>query len=364
MAEDSGSFFDRRATELRDREQSVPSSFEDLKQAAREELSTRAFDHLFATPGAGSTSRANRRFDRWEIVPRVFRDVTECSLETHLFGSTVSAPVAMAPIGRQAIYHPEAERASAAAGADLGIPFALSTVASTSIETVAETMGDAPRVFQLYWAEDADLTTQLVERAERAGYDAILLTVDFQARRWIPEDLADPDAPRFGTENANFADEPIAEPRWDKTVNWDVLPLLNDCTELPVYIKGIVHPDDAALAIEHGADGIVVSNHGARQTDGSIGTIRALPEVVEAVDGTFPVLFDGGIRYGADIFKALALGADGVFVGRPYVLGLATAGYRGVYESMLNLLAEFESIVGLAGCTSIPEIDQGTIWRR
>ena len=363
MSKDGPSFFDRRVEELEEHGASVPYAYDDLEEAARDQVPSRAFRHLLATPGAGETSRANRRFNRWEIVPRVFRDVTDCTLETSMFGRDVPAPVALAPIGRQQLYHPEGERASAAAAAELSLPYSLSTVSTTSIETVAETMGASPHVFQLYWAEDWDLTKRLVERAERAGYAAILLTVDFQARRWIPEDLADSDAPRFGTTNANFVDEPLPEPVYDNTVTWEDLSTLKAWTDLPIYLKGIVHPDDAALATEYGADGIVVSNHGARQTDGSIGSIGALPDVVDRVDGDIPVLFDGGIRYGADIFKTLALGADGVFIGRPFLLGLAIAGQQGVYETVGNLLAEFESIVGLAGYTNVTDIDRATIRR-
>lgn len=363
MPEDGDSFLARRSAELRENGWTVPFGYEDLEREASESLPRRALENIHATPGLGATARANRQFDRWEIVPRVFRDVTECSLETELFGQQVPAPIALAPIGRQAIYHPDGERASARAAASLSVPFALSTVSSVSIETVAEEIGDAPRIFQLYWTEDWDLTAELLERAERAGYAAILVTVDFQARRWIPENIADSEAPEFGTANANFAGNPEEDPAWDKTVTWADLSFLREHTDLPIYLKGIVHPEDARLAVEHGADGIVVSNHGARQTDGSIGTIGALPDVVDAVDGRLPVLFDSGIRCGADVFKALALGADGVFLGRPYLLGLALAGERGVYETVHNYLAELESIVGLAGYTSVDAIDRDVLRR-
>ncbi len=361
------SFLDDRAAEIAEGDPAVPFGYAELERAAREELPDRVVEHIFASPGSGATRQANRRFDDWKLVPRVFRDVSDCSLETELFGERVPAPVMLSPIGGQETYHEEAELASARAAADLSVPFALSTAASRSIETVADAMGEAPRLFQLYWTEDWDVTASLLERAEANGYRGILVTVDFQTRRWIPEDIADPITIPDGPP-VNLATDPVYEPGaadapWDLTTTWEDLAFLREQTNLPIYLKGIVDPDDAGLAVEHGADGIVVSNHGARQTDGTIGTIEALPGIVEAVDGELPILLDSGVRWGADAFKALALGADGVFVGRRYLLGLALAGERGVYETVHNLLAELESLVGLAGYTSVDELDRSVLHR-
>lgn len=361
------SFLDDRAVEIADGDTAVPFGYDELERVAREELPERVIEHIFASPGGGATRRANRRFDGWEIVPRVFRDVSDCSLETELFGEPAPAPVMLSPIGGQEIYHEEAELASARAAAALSVPFALSTAASRSIETVADTMGEAPRLFQLYWTEDWDVTASLVERAETNGYRGILVTVDFQTRRWIPEDIADPITIPDGPP-VNLATDPVYAPGdgdspWDLTTTWEDLAFLREQTDLPIYLKGIVHPADARLAVAHGVDGIVVSNHGARQTDGTIGTIEALPGIVEAVDGDLPVLLDSGVRWGADAFKALALGAEGVFVGRRYLLGLALSGERGVYETVHNLLAELESLVGLAGYRGVDELDRDVLRR-
>ncbi len=361
-----------RVEEIRSGGATVPFGFEALRAAAREALPDRLFRHVRATPGSGSTAAANRGFDAWAIVPRTFRDVSDCTLGTELFGEQLPSPVMLAPIGRQAVYHPAGETATARAAGRLSVPFALSTVAARSIESVADTMGASPRVFQLYWPQDWEVAASLLERAEEAGYRGILLTVDFQGRRWVPEDVIDEAAPEFGAPLANFRSDPVADyppdgtgdPPWDRTASWEDLSALQDRTDLPIYLKGIVHPDDAARAVDHGADGIVVSNHGARQADGAIGAIRALPAVVEAVDGRCPVLFDSGIRHAADAFKALALGADGVFLGRPYLYGLIVNGETGVYETVHNFLAALESLVGMAGCRGLDEVDRGMLRKR
>lgn len=362
-------FFERRVHELETGEPVVPFQYADLEREALEQLPNRLANHVLATPGRGTTYDANRSFDRWQIVPRVFRDVTACTLETELFGQTLPSPMMLAPIGRQCAYHPMGEVASARAAEQLSVPFSVSSVASTPIETVANEMPTTPRLFQLYWPADWDVAGSLLERAEEAGYAGILLTVDFQAGRWVPEDICDPTSPNFGTTNANFATDPVSDytpeqpgdPTWEKQADWEELAFLQGHTDLPIYLKGIVHPADAERAVASGADGIVVSNHGARQIDGAIGSIEALPRVIETIDGRIPVLFDSGIRSGADIFKALALGADGVMVGRPYLFGLTLAGEQGVYETAHNLLAELESIAGLAGCTAIDEIDRSIL---
>ncbi len=362
-----GSFLDERTREIREEDSIVPFEYDELEQLAREELPDRVIDHVFASPGSGATRDANRRFDDWSIVPRVFRDVSGCSLETELFGMDVAAPVLCSPIGGQATYHEDGELASARAAAELSIPFSLSTAASHSIEPIAETMGDRPRLFQLYWTADWEVTASLLERAASHGYGGIMVTVDFQARRWIPADIVDPITLTDGPP-VNLATDPVYEHEerdglFDLSVSWEDLSFLREHTDLPIYLKGIVHPADARLAVEHGADGIVVSNHGGRQTDGTIGAIEALPDVIEAVDGEVPILLDSGVRWAADTFKALALGAEGVFVGRRYLLGLALAGERGAYETMHNLLAELESLVALSGCTSVDEIDRSLLRR-
>jgi len=360
------SVFERRKREIRAEGTAVPFDFDALERGAADALPDGSYAFAASAAGRGATRRANASdFERWRIVPRVLRDVADRDLSVDLFGRTLDAPVTLAPIGMQTAYDEAGELASARAAAALNVPFALSTPAGYSIEDVAEAVGDAPRYFQLYWTADRDVAASLVSRAEDAGYDAIHLTVDFQTDRWTPETLADTDTGLSTGRLANLETDPVAVRTGEETegvgrdesLTWDDLGFIRERTDLPLVVKGIVHPTDARLAVEHGADGIVVSNHGGRQIDGSISTIRALPPIVEAVGDDATILLDGGVRGGADAFKALALGADAVSIGRPYIYGLALAGERGVYEVTHNLLAELDTILGLAGYTDVTEVD-------
>jgi len=369
---DADGFFSRRRRELSASEPTVPLAFEELERAAREALPPHTWQYTASGAGTGDAMRNNERgFDRWQIVPRVFRGTVERSLEASAFGRTLPAPLALAPIGQLSAYHDAGEVGTARAAADLGVPFTESTVASQSLEDVAEAVPDAPRFFQLYWTDDWAVTRSLVERAERAGYDAVVLTVDYGGPRWIPAHLTTADS-RPERTVPNVESDPVARANgvdpaggdlWDPAVEWEDLAFLREATDLPIVIKGVLHPEDARLAVDHGADGVIVSNHGGRQVDGSVGAITALPRVADAVDGRLPVGFDSGIRSGADAFKALALGADLVFVGRPYLYGLALAGERGVREVLLNLLAELESILGLTGHDDVRDVDRTALLR-
>lgn len=369
------SFFPRRRTEIVEEETAVPPSFEALERTVRDHLAPEVYDHVAGGAGSEDTKLANREaFRRWQIVPRVLRDVSDRDLSVRLFGREIPAPLLLAPIGTQALYHEEGELASATAAAGVGVPFTLSTAASRSIEAVAERVGDAPRLFQLYWPSDWDVTVSLVERAEAAGYDAIVLTVDSPLPKWRVRNLANRYSGWKEIPKANFESDPVVEARTapprdrsaeslskDASLTWEDLAFLREHTSLPVVLKGILHPDDARNAVDHDVDGIVVSTHGGRQIDGSIASLEALPGVVDAVDGEIPVLFDSGVRSGADAFKAIALGATAVFVGRPYIYGLAIAGERGVSEVVQNIAAELESIVALSGHSSIEEIDRSLL---
>jgi lactate 2-monooxygenase len=357
----------------------APIAIEDVERRAKEKMTPQAYDYVAGGAGAESTMRANRQaFERWRIVPKMFRNVAERDLSVELLGQRLAAPVLLGPVGVQSIIHPEAELASARAAAAIGIPFVLSTAASRSIEQVAEAMGAAPRWYQLYWGTDNEMAASMVARAERAGYSAIVLTLDTPALGWRERDLAHPYMPFFEGEGlANYFSDPVfrsrlAEPPeknpraaieyWatvfsNLALTWSDLAFLRKHTRLPILLKGIVDTDDAREAVKAGADGIIVSNHGGRQIDGAQAALDSLPTVVAAVKGRMPVLFDSGVRRGADALKALALGARAVLLGRTYVWGLGAAGEAGVSEVVRNFLADFDLTMALSGFASVSEVD-------
>jgi isopentenyl diphosphate isomerase/L-lactate dehydrogenase-like FMN-dependent dehydrogenase len=330
--------------------------------------------------GAGllETMRANREaFDRWRIVPRMLRDVSERTLERMVLGTKLPAPVLLAPIGVQTVAHKDGELASARAAAHVGLPLIASTAASHTIERIAQAGGDQDFWFQLYWPRDRELARSFIDRAEKAGYKAIVVTLDTWLLGWRPADLSDGFLPFLrGEGNCNYLEDPVfcaALPKppdedmatavaywaWqfsNPSVTWRDLAFLRECTDLPIVLKGIQSSGDALLAVEHGVEGIVVSNHGGRQVDGAIGSLQALPGVVAAVEGRCEVLFDSGIRSGADTLKALALGASAVCLGRPYVWGLALGGYDGVVEVLRAFLADLDLTMALSGHASIDEV--------
>lgn len=367
---------------------SLPVSVELREEKARAILSPRAYDFVRGGVGSEDTCRANlEAFRRWRIVPRMFRDVSRRDLSVELLGLRLPAPVLLGPIGVQSIVHPEAEIGAARAAAGLGIPFVLSTAASRPLEAVAEARGDAPFWYQLYWSRDSELTASIVGRAERAGYTAIVVTLDANLLGWRERDLSHAYLPFLDAEGlANYFSDPVfrghlARPPeedpaaavryWSSVyshtaLTWDDLRFLRRHTRLPILLKGILHPEDAALAVRHGADGIIVSNHGGRQVDGSIAALDALPGVVEAVKAAraeIPVLFDSGIRRGADAVKALALGARAILLGRLYMWGLAIAGEPGVREVLLNFLADFDLTLALSGYRSPSELSPSALAR-
>ncbi len=356
----------------------VPVSLARLEQKAKELLTPEAYDYVAGAAGGEATARANlEAFYRWRILPRMLRNVSERDLSVDLLDLKLPAPVLLAPVGVQGIIHPEAEPASARAAASLGIPFVLSTVSSRSIEEVAQAMGSATRWFQVYWGKDMELTASMLRRAEKAGYGAVVVTLDTSMLAWRERDLSYPHLPFLhGQGLANYFSDPVFRSRLPKppeedqaaaiglwgalfsnpSLTWQHLRQLREHTKLPILLKGVLHPDDARQALEYGADGIIVSNHGGRQVDGAVAALDALPAVIQAVGGRVPVLFDSGIRRGADVLKALALGARAVLLGRIYVWGLAVAGEQGVREVLLNLLADTELTLALSGYRSIVEL--------
>jgi isopentenyl diphosphate isomerase/L-lactate dehydrogenase-like FMN-dependent dehydrogenase len=357
----------------------VPVSVAELQERAREVLSVEAFGYVAGGAGAERTMRANLdAFERRRILPRMLRDVSVRDPSTSVLGTSMAAPVLLAPIGVQAIIHPEAELAAGRAAASLGIPFILSTAASHCIEEVAEAMGEASRWYQLYWPRDRELATSFLNRAEQAGYGAIVLTLDTWLLGWRPRDLQRGYLPFLKGEGvANYFSDPVFRAALEKTpeqdpgpaiglwayqfanpsVTWADLAWLREQTKLPVLLKGIVHREDARRAVDAGVDGLIVSNHGGRQVDGALGALDALPLIREVVGKDLPVLFDSGIRTGADVFKALALGADAVCLGRPFAWGLALDGQAGVEAVLRCLLAELDLTLALSGYTNIGELD-------
>jgi lactate 2-monooxygenase len=361
----------------------IPAAISLLEQKAKETLAPEAFDYLAGGAGGEDTMRANREaFYRWRIVPRMLRDVSRRDLSLELLGARLPAPVILGPVGVQGIIHSEAEVASALAAASLGVPFTLSTVSSCSMEEVAQAAGNALRWFQLYWGKNPELTASMLQRAERAGYKALVVTLDTCMLAWRERDLQHAYLPfLLGQGLANYFSDPVfrgllpqppeqnpatAIQLWgslfsNTALTWSDIPFLRKHTRLPIILKGILHEEDAARAMDAGVDGIIVSNHGGRQVDGAIAALDALPSVVREVNGRIPVLFDSGIRRGADVFKALALGAKAVLLGRLYMYGLAVAGEPGVREVLLNLVADLDLTLALSGYASCAELDRSAL---
>lgn len=363
-----------------------PISLTELEAQAREVLSPEAYGYVVGGAGTEDTVRENlAAFRRWRLVPRLLRDVESRDLSVEILGTKMPAPVMLAPIGIQELMHPDKELATARAAASLGIPIVLSTAGSTPMEDVAEAMGDVPRWYQLYWPRDPDLAVSFMKRAESAGYSAIVVTIDTVTLAWRPRDLSHGFLPFLsGKGVAQYTSDPVFKAGLEKSPDedplaaslhwvqnfsnpaytWDDLAHLRANTSLPILLKGILHPGDARLAIEHGISGLIVSNHGGRQLDGEIATLDALPSIRDAVGPDVPVLLDSGIRSGSDAIKALALGANAVLLGRPYAWGLAVGGEAGVRQVIKSFLADLDLSMALTGLTSVAQIDRGCLARK
>jgi isopentenyl diphosphate isomerase/L-lactate dehydrogenase-like FMN-dependent dehydrogenase len=353
-------------------------SMPELEKAAYEAMTPEARGYVEGGAGSGYTMRANRRaFERLRLVPRMLAGVAERDLSVEIFGKTYPAPVLLAPIGVQSIVHPEGELAPARAASSIGVPIVLSTASSHSIEEVAEASGDNPRWFQLYWPNDEELTKSFLRRAEAAGYEAIVVTLDVPMLAWRPRDLQAAYLPFLrGQGIANYVTDPTfraslgtmpeedisdAVMRWvqvfaNPAYTWDDLKMIRDNTTLPLLVKGVLAPDDARRAVDSGVDGVIVSNHGGRQVDGSVASLDALPGIVSALPDGFPVLLDSGVRTASDAVKAIALGAHAVLLGRPYIWGLALGGEAGVRQVLRSFLAELDLTLALCGHRSFESL--------
>jgi len=397
------------AAGVRGRKPRVPQNAAALERAARHAMSTEGFAYIAGGAGLETTMSANRAaFERIRIVPRTLRGPAMRKLEVQLFGRTLSAPLLLAPIGVLEMAHRDGDVAVARAAGVEGVPMIFSSQASRPMEECASAMGDAPRWFQLYMSTSNGLVKSFVSRAERCGCEAIVVTLDTTMLGWRLRDLDLGYLPFLaGKGIAQYVSDPVFQQLVDSapppeggrltpagaralwrlsraypgstwanlrsprprqavrtfldvfarpSLKWEDLALVREVTKLPLLLKGILHPDDARRALDQGVDGIVVSNHGGRQVDGAIASLDALPAIVEAVGGRVPVLLDSGIRGGADVFKALALGATAVLIGRPYCYGLAVAGEPGVREVIQNFIADFDLTLGLAGCASLADV--------
>jgi isopentenyl-diphosphate delta-isomerase len=356
---------------------SVPISFEDLEKQAKENMGDAAW--AFAAGGAGDekTMAANREaFDRWDIVPRMLRDVSKRELSVDLCNRQIPAPICLAPIGVQTLYAPDGELATASAAADLDIPMCVSTASSVSFEDIADAMSESPRLAQLYLTIDEAVNASFVTRVEEAGYDAVVITVDTAYTGWrtrFQQNGSIPLSKRHGA--ANFFEDPVFRDRMQSKpeddpeaaveemieitkypgLTWEELQAVAEQTNLPVLVKGILHPQDARRAMDF-ADGVVVSNHGGRQVDGAVGALEMLPQVADALGDEGEIIFDSGIRSGDEVLKALALGADAVGIGRPYIYGLAAGDATGVSAVLKNVVGEFDLTLALSGHNQATEV--------
>lgn len=359
-----------------------PICFEDLEKAVAEKLPAGPYGYIRSGAGGEQSLRNNRRaFSKYSIVPRFLNDVSETDTSIKLFGKTHPTPFLFAPVGMNQMAHELGELAVVRAAEKLGMPYIQSTVSSYSLEEVAETAPNHTKWFQLYWSTNEEIAYSMAARAENAGFEAIVLTVDTVMLGWREEDVRNQFSPlKLGLARGNYMNDPVFTSSltddsfesyvegvlaniFHPTLNWENVRELKSRLQVPLLIKGILHPEDARLAMEAGVDGIIVSNHGGRQLDGVIGSLDALPAIVNAVNNRVPVLLDGGVYRGIDALKALALGAAAVCIGRPFVYGLAYDGENGVYQVMQNLYSEFKVSMGLAGQRTVAELQAMTLIR-
>jgi lactate 2-monooxygenase len=362
-----------------------PMSFAEWEERAEKALPSFVWSYVAGGAGDEHTQRANvAAFTRWGLMPRMLVGATRRDLSVDLFGMTLPSPLFMAPIGVIGLCAQDGhgDLATARAAARTGIPMVASTLTNDPLEQVAAEFGDTPGFFQLYTPTDRELAESLVHRAEAAGYKGIVLTLDTWVTGWRPRDLNTGNFPQLrGHCLANYTSDPVFRsmlkqaPEQDmnavvsqfatvfgKSLTWDDLDWLRALTDLPLILKGICHPDDVRRARDYGADAIYCSTHGGRQANGGLAALDALPGVIAAADG-MPVLFDSGVRSGADVIKALALGATAVGVGRPYAYGLALGGVDGIVHVLRALLAEADLIMAVDGYPTLADLTPSALIR-
>jgi len=350
-------------------------SLADYEAAARPRMGENAWAYVAGGSADELTIRWNREaFDRIRLEGRVLRDMTGATTQVELLGLTLPHPILMAPIAFQRLVHPEGEIAAAIGAAALGATMVVSTLASVSLEDIARA-ATAPLWFQLYMHYDRGFTHTLVQRAEAAGYRALVVTVDAsvsglrnrqqRAGFRLPDDITAVNLdgmPRPTVPPPGPGESPIFRGLLEGAATWRDIADLVSATRLPVLLKGIMSPDDARAALDCGVAGLIVSNHGGRTLDTLPASIEVLPRIADAVGDRVPLLLDGGIRRGTDVLKALALGARAVLVGRPCAYGLTVAGATGVAHVLSILRAEFEMAMALTGCLTVADIERPVIW--
>jgi lactate 2-monooxygenase len=356
----------------------LPIDYAGLEAKASAGMAPQVWSYVAGGAGDENTQRANvSAFQRWGLMPRMLVGAQERDLRVEMFGMTLPTPIFMAPIGVIGIcaQSGHGDLACARAASATGVPMTASVFGADPLEDVAAEFGNTPGLFQLYVPKDRELAASFAHRAEAAGYRAIVVTLDQPVTGWRPRDLATGYSPPLrGLCLANYFTDPVflagltAPPEedlpaaiehfrktWNARLTWHDLPWLRSLTTLPLIVKGICHPDDARRAKDAGVDGIYCSNHGGRQANGGLPALDCLPDVVHAAEG-LPVLFDSGIRSGADAVKALALGATAVGIGRPYAYALALGGTTGVIHLLRSLLADADLLMAVDGYTSIHDL--------
>ena len=355
------------------------TNLDDFEKAAVGTMPQMSYDYIAGGSDDERTLRDNRAaFARWRMRPRMFRGVGTRSLETTVLGHKLAFPVGVAPSAMHQLAHPDGEVATARAAGNAGALLVVSTLASKRLEDISAA-ATGPRWFQLYWYKDKELTRDLFERARDANYTAIVLTADAPVLGRRERDIRNQFAPPPDVKLRNFETEESStlkvggagsslgnyvSAQAEPNLTWKDVEWLAATCQLPVLVKGVLHPDDARLAAEHGAKGVVVSNHGGRQLDGALSGIDALPDVVEVADQHgLEVLVDGGFRRGTDVLMALGLGAKAVLLGRPIIWGLAVDGEAGATKVLDMLKAEFDVAMALAGCPTVADIPRDLVVR-